>query len=82
MTITYALMQAYEKLCESGDKATLYNKARVDKLLTSASGVSGPCSIWVILLDMQLSVAPDMANGCTVKLWQQACVWRQSFPSD
>jgi flavocytochrome c len=41
MTITYALMQAYEKLCETTSRAKLHNKAKVDKLITSAGGVVG-----------------------------------------
>ena len=41
MTITYALMQAYEKLCETTTRAKLHNKAKVDKLITSGGGVVG-----------------------------------------
>lgn len=39
MEITYALMQAYEKICEDGSgRAKLITKATVTKLLTDASG--------------------------------------------
>merc|ERR1719353_1936091 len=39
MTITYALMQAFEKLAEQGDRAKIHNKAKVDKLIINAGGV-------------------------------------------
>jgi len=41
MTITYALMQAFEKLAEASDRAKIINKARVTKLITNASDVVG-----------------------------------------
>jgi succinate dehydrogenase/fumarate reductase flavoprotein subunit len=41
MTITYALMQAFEKLAEVSDKASIINKARVYKLITNNGGVVG-----------------------------------------
>jgi len=41
MTITYALMQAYEKLCETTSRAKLHNKACVDKLIVANGGVVG-----------------------------------------
>merc|ERR1711881_438000 len=41
MTITYALMQAFEKLAEASERATIINKARVFKLITNAGGVVG-----------------------------------------
>jgi succinate dehydrogenase/fumarate reductase flavoprotein subunit len=41
MTITYALMQAFEKLAEKTDRATILNKARVYNLLTTKDGVVG-----------------------------------------
>merc|ERR1719388_349944 len=41
MTITFALMQAYEKLCETTARARLHNKATVDKLIVSNGGVVG-----------------------------------------
>jgi len=41
MTITYALMQRYEKICEDQPmRAKLLNKAKVDKLVTN-----GPCVV-------------------------------------
>jgi hypothetical protein len=41
MTITYALMQTYEKICEAGDRARLYNKACVNMLLMNGDAVVG-----------------------------------------
>merc|ERR1711972_1267920 len=41
MTITYALMQAFEKLAEASDRAKIINKARVYELLTNDGGVVG-----------------------------------------
>eukprot|EP00397_Hematodinium_sp_SG-2012_P020477 GEMP01021099.1.p2 GENE.GEMP01021099.1~~GEMP01021099.1.p2 ORF type:complete len:520 (+),score=136.57 GEMP01021099.1:24-1562(+) len=41
MTITYALMQRFEKLVEQSDRAKLLNKARVTKLLTNGKAVIG-----------------------------------------
>jgi flavocytochrome c len=41
MTITYALMQAFEKVAEVSERATIINKARVFKLITNAGGVVG-----------------------------------------
>jgi len=41
MTITYALMQAYEKLCETTSRARLVNKAKVTKLIMNESPHSG-----------------------------------------
>jgi len=38
MTITYALMQHFEKLAEVSDRARIVNKAYVNKLITSDSG--------------------------------------------
>merc|ERR1711881_555314 len=37
MTITYALMQAFEKLAEQSDRAKIINKATVTKLITNES---------------------------------------------
>merc|ERR1711907_59208 len=41
MTITYALMQAFEKVAETSEKARIINKACVYELLTSNGGVVG-----------------------------------------
>merc|ERR1711988_1802978 len=41
MTITYALIQAFEKLAETSDKARIINKARVFELITTTKGVVG-----------------------------------------
>merc|ERR1711907_663838 len=41
MTITYALMQAFEKVAETSEKARIINKACVYELLTSNGGVIG-----------------------------------------
>merc|ERR1712078_742672 len=41
MTITYALMQAFEKAAEKSDRAKIINKARVFKLLMDAGKVVG-----------------------------------------
>merc|ERR1712137_1338249 len=41
MTITYALMQRFEKIAETCDRAKIVNKARVYKLITNAGGVVG-----------------------------------------
>merc|ERR1712232_775699 len=41
MTITYALMQAFEKIAETSERARIINKARVYNLLTSNDGVVG-----------------------------------------
>jgi len=41
MTITYALMQAFEKLAEKSERAQIINKARVFNLITSNGGVVG-----------------------------------------
>merc|ERR1711881_810536 len=38
MTITYALMQAFEKLAEASDRAKIHNKAKVDKLIQNGNG--------------------------------------------
>ena len=37
MTITYALMQRFEKIAETSDRARIVNKARVFNLLTGTS---------------------------------------------
>merc|ERR1719472_175157 len=39
MTITYALMQRFEKIAETSDRAKIVNKARVYKLICNAGGV-------------------------------------------
>merc|ERR1712137_1159412 len=41
MTITYALMQAFEKIAETSEKARIVNKAKVTKLLQANGGVVG-----------------------------------------
>jgi len=41
MTITYALMQAFEKLAEKSERAKIINKARVFNLITHNGGVVG-----------------------------------------
>merc|ERR1711937_202792 len=41
MTITYALMQAFEKVAETSEKAKIINKATVYELLTANGGVVG-----------------------------------------
>jgi len=41
MTITYALMQAFEKIAEKSDRAKIINKARVYTLITNAGAVVG-----------------------------------------
>merc|ERR1711972_38682 len=41
MTITYALMQRFEKIAETSEKAKIINKARVYTLITIAGGVVG-----------------------------------------
>merc|ERR1711904_326931 len=41
MTITYALMQTFEKLAEQSDRAKIINKAKVTKLITSGPNVVG-----------------------------------------
>merc|ERR1711937_402426 len=41
MTITYALMQAFEKVAETSEKARIINKACVYELLTANGGVVG-----------------------------------------
>merc|ERR1712151_1305244 len=41
MTITYALMQAFEKIAETSEKARIINKATVTKLLQANGGVVG-----------------------------------------
>merc|ERR1711963_506212 len=41
MTITYALMQAYEKICETSERARMINKARVHDLLVNEGNVVG-----------------------------------------
>merc|ERR1712019_276673 len=41
MTITYALMQAFEKVAETSEKARIINKACVNELLTANGGVVG-----------------------------------------
>merc|ERR1712232_1443076 len=41
MTITYALMQAFEKVAEVSERARIINKARVFNLITNAGGVVG-----------------------------------------
>merc|ERR1719160_1807780 len=40
MTITYALMQAFEKLAEASDRAKIVNKAKVYKLITNEKPAS------------------------------------------
>jgi len=40
MTITYALMQAFEKLAETSDRAKIVNKAKVYKLITNDTPAS------------------------------------------
>jgi len=41
MTITYALMQAYEKVCETSERGRLINKAEVVKLVMNGDAVVG-----------------------------------------
>merc|ERR1712216_565668 len=41
MTITYALMQAFEKVAEVSERARIINKARVFNLICNAGGVVG-----------------------------------------
>jgi len=41
MTITYALMQRFEKIAETSDRAKILNKAKVFKLITNAGGIVG-----------------------------------------
>merc|ERR1712134_83584 len=41
MTITYALMQAFEKAAEKSDRAKIINKARVFRLITNVGSVVG-----------------------------------------
>merc|ERR1711941_211957 len=41
MTITYALIQAFEKIAETSDRAKIVNKARVYKLIVNEGGVVG-----------------------------------------
>merc|ERR1712216_823299 len=41
MTITYALMQRFEKIAETSDRARIVNKARVFSLLTNGKTVIG-----------------------------------------
>merc|ERR1712032_845804 len=41
MTITYALMQAFEKIAEASERAKIINKARVFKLTINDGGVIG-----------------------------------------
>lgn len=41
MTITYALMQAFEKLAEKSEMAKIINKARVFSLITSGGAIVG-----------------------------------------
>merc|ERR1719217_377088 len=41
MTITYALMQAFEKLAQTSDRAKIVNKAKVIKLITNDAPASG-----------------------------------------
>merc|ERR1711988_140779 len=41
MTITYALVQAYEKICETSERARMINKARVHDLLVNEGNVVG-----------------------------------------
>jgi len=41
MAITYALIQAFEKLAETSEKAKIINKAKVFQLLTTKDGVVG-----------------------------------------
>merc|ERR1719281_447287 len=41
MTITYALMQTFEKIAESSDRAKIVNKAKVFKLIINAGTVVG-----------------------------------------
>lgn len=42
MTITYALMEAFEKVAaEQSERATLVNKARVVRLLGDKAGITG-----------------------------------------
>merc|ERR1712003_158123 len=41
MTITYALMQAFEKIAEKSERAKIINKARVFELIVSNGGVIG-----------------------------------------
>jgi flavocytochrome c len=38
MTITYALMQAFEQVAEKSDRAKIVNKAKVDRLITKDDG--------------------------------------------
>merc|ERR1712146_523415 len=41
MTITYALMQAFEKIAETSEKARIVNKACVTSLIQANGGVVG-----------------------------------------
>jgi succinate dehydrogenase/fumarate reductase flavoprotein subunit len=41
MTITYALIQAFEKLAETSERARIVTKAKVTKLITNAGAVVG-----------------------------------------
>merc|ERR1719197_2092531 len=41
MTITYALMQRFEKIAETSDRAKIVNKARVYKLICNDGGIVG-----------------------------------------
>merc|ERR1711988_2079875 len=41
MTITYALMQAFEKIAETSDRAKIINKARVYNLICNNGGIVG-----------------------------------------
>jgi len=41
MTITYALMQRFEKIAETSDRAKILNKARVFRVITNAGAVVG-----------------------------------------
>merc|ERR1712137_1310406 len=43
MTITYALMQAFEKMAEKDDQACIINKAKVDTLITGKTGAVVGC---------------------------------------
>ena len=44
MTITYALIQMLEKVCERTDKARIITKANVKKLLTNSAGACIGCT--------------------------------------
>merc|ERR550514_1790143 len=58
MTITYALMQTFEKLAEQSDRAKIINKAKVTKLIVNGSTDTG--------LFEQIEECLHLANGAHV----------------